>query len=323
MKIIVVLLLVFPYTASEMQQPLETEQRNPKSFAIDTKSTGEILRIINAEDKKIAFAVETSLNQIETLVEDVVSSFKQGGRLFYIGAGTSGRLGVLDASECPPTYGVAPSMVQGIIAGGDKALTTSVEGAEDNGPEGVAALKRVAFSHKDVLIGITASGGAPYVVEAIRYARDLGSKVGAISCNAETPVFSLIEADHRIFLPVGAEVIAGSTRMKAGTAQKLVLNMITTTAMIRMGKVYNNLMVDVKPLNAKLILRSHRLIREISGCSEETARDLFEASGQVTKVAIVMALLSLDKKEACRLLDQNEGSISKIMTNLTRNQGLS
>lgn len=299
-----------------MKPLMETEQRNPLSYRIDSKSTLEILDIINAEDKRVPFAVETAIPRIATIVDDVVASFNKGGRLFYIGAGTSGRLGVLDASECPPTYGVDPSMVQGIIAGGLKALTTSVEWAEDDGPAGIETLKSHDFSPIDVLIGITASGGAPFVVEAMRYAKKLSAKVGAISCNRETAVFDLIDEDHRVFVPVGPEIVTGSTRMKAGTAQKLVLNMITTTAMIRIGKVFNNLMVDLRPVNAKLILRAYRLITEVTGCSEERAKDLFETSGHNTKVAITMGLLSIDKEKASELLQLSEGSISRILDSL-------
>ncbi len=299
-----------------MKPLMETEQRNPLSYRIDSKSTLEILDIINTEDKRVPIAVEAAIPRIATIVDDVVASFNKGGRLFYIGAGTSGRLGVLDASECPPTYGVDPSMVQGIIAGGHKALTNSVEWAEDDGDAGIETLKGYDFSSIDVLIGITASGGAPFVVEAMRYAKGLGAKVGAISCNKETAVFDLIDENHRIFIPVGPEIITGSTRMKAGTAQKLVLNMITTTAMIRIGKVFNNLMVDLRPVNAKLILRARRLITEVTGCSEDQAIELFESSGHNTKVAITMGLLSVDKQEATQLLQLNEGSISRVLESL-------
>ena len=299
-----------------MKPLMETEQRNPLSYRIDSKSTLEILDIINAEDKKVPFAVETAIPRIATIVDDVVASFNKGGRLFYIGAGTSGRLGVLDASECPPTYGVDPSMVQGIIAGGLKALTTSVEWAEDDGEAGIETLKGHHFSSIDVLIGITASGGAPFVVEAMRYAKGLGAKVGAISCNRDTAVFDLIDEEHRIFVPVGPEIVTGSTRMKAGTAQKLVLNMITTAAMIRIGKVFNNLMVDLRPVNAKLILRAHRLISEVTGCTQERAIELFDLSGNNTKVAITMGLLSVGKVEATELLHLSEGSISRVLDSL-------
>jgi len=313
LKTIVVHPLLSVYTASVMESILETEQRNPLSYRIDSKSTLEILSIINEEDKKVPFVVASAMPSIAVVVDDVVEAFRNGGRLFYIGAGTSGRLGVLDASECPPTYGVEPEMVQGIIAGGQKALTTSVEWAEDDGQAGVERLKQVSFTSQDVLIGITASGGAPFVVEAMRYALGLGSKVGAISCNRTTAVFDLLDEQHRIFVPVGPEIVTGSTRMKAGTAQKLVLNMITTTAMIRIGKVFNNLMVDLRPVNAKLIQRSHRLITEVTGCDESESKRLFEAAGNNTKLAITMGLLHVSVEQATELLEQNGQSISRVL----------
>jgi N-acetylmuramic acid 6-phosphate etherase len=314
MKIFIVLSSKPFYTERVMKkQLLDTELRNPLSYQIDSKSTGEILTIINNEDQKVPFAVQPAIQQITTVVDDVVASFKNNGRLFYIGAGTSGRLGVLDASECPPTYGVSPSMVQGIIAGGQEALTTSVEWAEDDGPAGIEALKVAGFSKNDVLIGITASGGAAFVIEALKYAISLGAKVGAISCNENSSVFDIVEKDHRIYLAVGPEIVTGSTRMKSGTAQKLVLNMITTTAMIRIGKVFNNLMVDLRPVNEKLILRSHNLIQEITGCDQASAEAVFRESGNNTKLAITMQLLNTDKNNAKEMLDKAEGSISKVL----------
>ena len=297
-----------------MQEPLlTTEQRNPLSYKIDAKSTFEILQIIHEQDKQVPCAVEKSLRQVATLVDDVVEAFRNDGRLFYIGAGTSGRLGVLDASECPPTYGVNPSLVQGIIAGGIPALTRSIENAEDNGEAGILALKQANFSHSDVLIGITASGGAPFVVDAIRYAKELGAKVGAICCNESTPVFDLIDTDRQIFIPVGPEIVTGSTRMKAGTAQKLVLNMITTAAMIRTGKVYNNLMVNLQPVNAKLVKRAHWLICEVTGCSLAKAKTLFDESGHDTKTAMIMEMLEVNANTARTLLEEHEGSINRVL----------
>jgi len=288
-----------------------TERRNPASYRIDTKSTLEILAIINSEDKKVAPAVETALVPLAALIDDVVASFQKGGRLFYVGAGTSGRLGVLDASECPPTYGVPPTMVQGLIAGGQQALTRSVEWAEDNAEAGCAELKARSFGPDDVLVGITASGQAAYVVGAMRHARSIGAVVGAISCNEASRVFEW--ATPRIYVPVGPEIITGSTRMKAGTAQKMVLNMITTTAMIRIGKVYNNLMVDLMPLNSKLIDRAKRLISEVSGCSVEQAQQCYEASQGNVRVAILMAMLALDNVEARDLLEKSHGSINRAI----------
>jgi N-acetylmuramic acid 6-phosphate etherase len=288
-----------------------TEQRNPASYKIDTKSTIEILEIINTEDRKVPLAVGKCLPAIANLVDDVVTSFNKGGRLFYIGAGTSGRLGVLDASECPPTFGVSPTMVQGLIAGGLPALTSAIESAEDNPEAGVVEMKARNFTKDDVLVGITASGQAPYVIGAMEYAQNLGAKVGAISCNEKSKVFE--HADHSIFIDVEAEIITGSTRMKSGTAQKLVLNMITTTAMIRIGKVYNNLMVDLMPLNAKLVDRAKRLITEITECTEQEAADLYLQSKGSVKVAILMAMLHVSADKAQKLLQENGGSINRAL----------
>ena len=290
-----------------------TEQRNEFSANIDSKTSLEILAIINSEDKKVPAAVEKILPEIAALVDDIVTAFKTGGRLFYIGAGTSGRLGVLDASECPPTYGVDPEMVQGIIAGGIPALTRPVEAAEDRFEEGIEELKKRGFSGNDVLVGITASGQAPYVLGALEYARNLGAVTGAVSCNAESKTFGY--AKHRMYVNVGPEVVTGSTRMKSGTAQKLILNMLSTAAMIRLGKVYENFMVDLRPTNHKLVLRSIRLIREITGCSQAEAEAAFTASEKQPKAAIVMILLNIDREEAERLLAGAEGHISAIINN--------
>jgi len=287
-----------------------TEQRNDASSEIDAKNSLEIVTIINREDKKVPAAVEKILPEIAALVDDIVAAFKCGGRLFYIGAGTSGRLGVLDASECPPTYGVEPGMVQGLIAGGREALTKSIESAEDRIEEGVNELRKSVFCSKDVLVGITASGQAPYVLGALEYAGNLGAVTGAISCNADSKTFHFVK--HKLYVNVGPEVVTGSTRMKSGTAQKLILNMLTTASMIRMGKVYKNLMVDLRPVNHKLILRSIRLIREVTGCNEETARKALEGSNRQPKTAIVMVLLKTDLEHAVNLLNQVDGHINQI-----------
>ena len=287
-----------------------TEQRNDASSDIDSKTSLEIVTIINSEDKKVPLAVEKILPEIAALVDDIVTAFKSGGRLFYIGAGTSGRLGVLDASECPPTYGVDPQMVQGLIAGGPAALTSSVESAEDRAGEGVDELKKRGFGKNDVLVGITASGQAPYVLGALEFAAGLGAVTAAISCNPGSKTFDL--AKHRLLAQAGAEVVTGSTRMKSGTAQKLILNMLTTAAMIRIGKVYKNLMVDLKPVNHKLILRSQRLIMEITGCTQEKAIEALEKSGRQPKLAVAMVLLGVDSVEASRLLEKAGGHIAGI-----------
>jgi len=288
-----------------------TERRNDASLDIDAKTSLEIVTIINNEDKKVPVAVTQILGEIAALVDDIVIAFKKGGRLIYIGAGTSGRLGVLDASECPPTYGVEPGMVMGLIAGGQEALTKSIESAEDKAGDGVRELKALGFSVKDILVGITASGQAPYVLGALEYARDIGAVTGAISCNANSKTFDY--ARHKLYANVGPEVVTGSTRMKSGTAQKLILNMLSTAAMIRMGKVYKNLMVDLKPVNHKLVLRSIRLIREVTGCTEEEARESFDASGKRPKTAIVMVLLKKGRDEAEKLLRDADGHISLLI----------
>ena len=295
----------------DMLEGFTTEKRNESSMDIDTKSSIDILRIINDEDKTVPFAVEKALGPIAGLVDDVVAAFRKGGRLVYIGAGTSGRLGVLDASECPPTFGVSRDMVQGLIAGGSEALMRSIEGAEDDPESGVAELESIGFGAGDVLVGITASGQAPYVLGAMAKARDLGAVVAAISCNHGSKTFKY--AKHAIFLDVGPEIVTGSTRMKAGTAQKLVLNMITTASMIRLGKVFHNLMVDLRPVNRKLVERSKRLIRQATGCSRDEAEAAFEASGRRPKTAIIMVLLKVDKAEAERLEAAGGGPIARAI----------
>jgi len=282
-----------------------------RSEHIDALPVIEILRIINEEDKGVPYAVEKALPSIAALVDAIVHAFQNNGRLIYIGAGTSGRLGVLDASECPPTFGVPPGMVVGLIAGGDAALRRSIEGAEDHPEDGEKALREIDFSSKDVLVGITASGAAPYVLGAMEYAKSVGAIVGAISCNRDSKTFEL--AQHRILVEVGPEVITGSTRMKAGTAQKLVLNMLTTASMIRLGKVYGNLMVDLMPVNRKLVERSKRLIRQATGCSKDEAEAAFLASGSKPKIAILMVLLNIGATQAEELLASAEGRISEAI----------
>lgn len=287
---------------------LTTEQPNPASAGIDAKDTRDILAIICEEDKKVPQAVEAALDQLAPFIDRLVQRFLEGGRLFYVGAGTSGRLGVLDASECPPTYGTDPDMVQGVIAGGMAALTRSVEAAEDSEEAGKAALLERHFSGRDVLFGITASGQAPFVIGAMKYAGDIGATVGALGCNQQSGVFKY--AEFPVFVDVGPEIVSGSTRMKAGSAQKLVLNMISTSAMIRLGKVYNNLMVDLKPVNHKLLLRARRLIALATGAGAEEAATLFEASEGQVKTAIVMKLAGLSRAEAQAALAKNGGRIA-------------
>lgn len=297
-----------------------TEQSNSASADIDSRSTLDILRIINREDRKVAGAVGRVLADIAEVVDEIVAAFKNGGKLVYIGAGTSGRLGVLDASECPPTYGTPPEMVQGLIAGGREALTRSIESAEDRADEGVRDLQAIDFQARDVLVGITASGQAPYVLGALAYARDLGAVTAAISCNRNSRTFQV--ARYRVYVHVGPEVVTGSTRMKAGTAQKLVLNMLTTASMIRLGKVYRNLMVDLTPVNKKLVDRSYRLIRQVTGCSQEIAEQAFIDSGRKPKTAIVMVLLGVDHGRAQELLAAADGHISRTVQLNQANPGI-
>ncbi len=300
-----------PEITQESLESYTTEQRNERSMDIDSRSTLEILSIMNDEDKMVPLAVQRAIPALAALVDDVVSAFRAGGRLIYIGAGTSGRLGVLDASECPPTYSTPPEMVQGLIAGGREALTRSIEGAEDHAERGVADLQDIGFTRRDVLVGITASGQAPYVLGAMEWAQAEGAIVAALSCNRNSKTFE--HATHRIHLDVGPEVVTGSTRMKAGTAQKLALNMITTASMIRLGKVFHNLMVDVRPVNRKLVARSKRIIRQATGCTLEEAERAFEASGRRPKTAILMVLLGVDRARAEELETRADGRISAAL----------
>ncbi|MDC9590367.1 N-acetylmuramic acid 6-phosphate etherase [Xenorhabdus sp. XENO-10] len=290
-----------------------TESRNPSSTHIDTLSTLDMLRVINDEDKKVAIAVEKNLPQIADLVDKVAETFRQGGRLIYIGAGTSGRLGILDASECPPTYGTKPEQVIGLIAGGHQAILQAVENAEDNRQLGINDLKVLHFSQRDILIGIAASGRTPYVLGAMEYAKSVGATIACICCNPDSPMTQL--ADIAITPIVGPEVVTGSSRMKAGTAQKLILNMITTGAMIRTGKVYGNLMVDVEATNAKLIERQKNIVMTATECSKEIAEQALSACSGHSKTAIVMILSGVSAEEAKALLAKHQGFIRPAMSN--------
>lgn len=286
---------------------LLTEARNPATASLDTLSTLEIVSCINHEDSKVPAAVAAELPAIAKAVDAVAAALLSGGRLIYIGAGTSGRLGILDASECPPTFGSAPEQVIGIIAGGPRAILQAVENAEDNEKEGVKDLQTINFNHQDVLLGIAASGRTPYVLGAMAWATHQGATVIALSCNPGSPMAQ--RADIAITPVVGPEVIAGSSRMKAGTAQKLVLNMITTGAMVRCGKVYGNLMVDVAATNAKLLARQVRIVTQATDCSAEDAEAALNASQRHCKTAIVMILTGLDSEQAAALLAKNHGFI--------------
>ena len=265
-----------------------TENRNSASENIDCASTLEILKIINNEDKKVAIAVEKQLSTIASAVDAISHAFLNHGRLIYLGAGTSGRLGILDASECPPTYGTAPEQVVGLIAGGYSAIFKAVENAEDSPELAVNDLKSINLSKKDILVGIAASGRTPYVIGGMQYAKSLGATVISLCCNANAPMINL--ANITITPIVGAEVVTGSSRMKAGTAQKLVLNMLTTASMIKIGKVYGNLMVDVKASNAKLIERQISIVMQATDCSRDTAITTLNQCNQHCKTAILMIL---------------------------------
>lgn len=293
---------------------LETENQNERTMEIDTFSTAEILSVINSEDQKVAIAVEKTLPQIEKLVDAIVERLSNGGRLFYIGAGTSGRLGFLDAAECPPTYGVSYEMVQGIMAGGFEALYKAKEGAEDDAELGVADCKERNLCAKDVLVGLAASGRTPYVIGALKYANEIGAFTGSIACVSESEIGKIAQVAIEA-LP-GQEVVTGSTRMKAGTCQKLILNMISTASMIRLGKVYNNLMVDVKPTNIKLVNRAKGIIRKATGCSEEKADEAFEAAGQSCKLAIFMVLSEKDKEESEKILSEYKGHLKEALRSI-------
>jgi len=284
-----------------------TEDRNPNSYDLDLKSTREILDIINGEDQKIAIKVNEAMDQIEVLVDEVIKTFNNAGRLFYLGAGTSGRLGVLDASETVPTFSVDPKMVTGLIAGGDNALRNPIENAEDSKDAAKIDLQKENLTENDFVIGIAASGRTPYAIGAIEYAKEIGVKTGSIACNKDAKISSY--ADFPIEIETGAEVLSGSTRMKAGTATKLVLNMITTTAMIKIGKVYDNLMVDVKPTNEKLVDRATKIISEISGCDYEKSNELLKDANNNVKLAIIMATKDVDYEKASEILEKNKGFI--------------
>ncbi len=290
---------------------LDTEQRNPASEHIDRLSTEDMVRLINREDHRCAEAVALVLPEIARSVDLIERQLRRGGRLFYAGAGTSGRLGVLDAAECPPTYGVPPDLVVGLIAGGPSALLKAVEGAEDNPDLGRQDLAERGFSAADALVGIAASGRTPYVIGAMIYAREQGAPVMALTCcrNSEMSRF----ADVTMAPVPGPEVVAGSSRMKSGTCQKLVLNMLSTCVMIKLGKVYGNLMVDVQATNRKLVSRAVRIVREAAGADEKEAEQALEQCGWSCKTAIVMLLLGTDAEKAEQLLKASDGRIARIL----------
>ncbi|AXK16988.1 TPA: N-acetylmuramic acid 6-phosphate etherase [Bacillus toyonensis] len=294
-----------------MLENLSTEHRNEKTTNLDEMSIKEVLQSMNEEDRTVALAVEKEIEHIEKVVQTVIKSFEEEGRLIYIGAGTSGRLGILDAVECPPTFGTDDKMVQGFIAGGLKALTKAVEGAEDREELAEEDLKSIGLNEKDTVIGIAASGRTPYVIGGLKYAHSVGASTASISCNKNAEISKY--AKLNVEVETGAEILTGSTRLKAGTAQKLVLNMISTASMIGVGKVYKNLMVDVQSTNEKLVERSKRIIVEATGVSYEVAAEYYEKANRNVKVAIVMVLLQCEYGEALEKLKEAKGFVKKAL----------
>lgn len=292
-------------------EKLTTERRNQETMNLDQLTIKEALDKMNQEDQKVALAVREALPEIELAIQAIIKSFNEGGRLIYMGAGTSGRLGVLDAAECVPTFGVDPTMVQGLIAGGQKAITVAVEGAEDSKDLGQQDLVDIALTNKDVVIGIAASGRTPYVIGGLSYANSIGAATASISCNKEAEISQY--AKMPIEVDAGPEFLTGSTRLKSGTAQKMILNMLSTISMIGIGKVYNNLMVDVKPTNEKLVERSKRIIMEATNCDYETATAYFVKADENVKLAIVMLLTNVTKEEAAEKLRQGNNFIKNTI----------
>ena len=293
----------------EELKSLTTEQRNPRTVGVDLAPTEEILGLMNAEDRRVADAVREALPDIARAVELTVASFKQGGRLLYFGAGTSGRLGILDSAECPPTFGVSPDMVVGSIAGGRDTVFLSREGIEDSEDAGGEDVRANAVSANDTVVGITASRQTPYVVGALKAARECGSKTVLLTCNAKIRA----EVDVEISVVVGPEAIAGSTRLKAATAQKMVINMISTASMVKLGKVYENLMVDLKPTSSKLQERAKGIISLLTGLDYDGASRVYEESGRNVKVSVVMARRDMDRPAAEAALADADGFLARAL----------
>ncbi|ESW87530.1 N-acetylmuramic acid 6-phosphate etherase [Mesorhizobium sp. M0902] len=295
---------------SELER-LISEDRNPKTMDIDLLPTLEVLRKINDEDKGVAAAVEKVIPDIAAAVDRIVSAFQNGARLVYMGAGTSGRLGVLDASECPPTFGVPEDMVVGLIAGGVDALMHSAEGAEDDPKQGIKALQDIKLTAGDVVVGIAVSGRTPYVIGGLTYAKEVGATTVALSCNPRSTIAGI--ADIGISPVVGPEVLTGSTRLKSGTAQKLVLNMLSTASMIRIGKSYQNLMVDLNPSNKKLVARAVRIVMQTTGCAAQQARQALDQTGNDVKLAILVTITGMGVEEARKALANAGGFLRKAI----------
>ena len=294
-----------------MQTKPLTEQTNPNTKDIDRRSTLEIVTLINQEDKSVAEAVALVLPQVAKAVDLIVERLENEGRLFYVGTGTSGRLGVLDASECPPTFGVSPELVRGIIAGGDRALRNAIEGAEDDLHQAAIDLHTIGVSGKDAVVGISANGNTPYTLGALEFGQELGAATIAITCNEGSQMTQI--ADVSIVPLVGAEAIAGSSRMKAGTAQKMILNMLSTGTMIRLGLVYGNLMSNLKATNEKLRRRARAILAEETGLSDEVAAQMFAASGNDLKLALLMVRAQLSREAAEATLQKFNGSVRRAL----------
>ena len=297
-----------------MSDLIITEKTNPNTLNIDVASSLEIARMINEEDKKVAKKISESLTSIANAIDIISENFLKGGRLLYFGAGTSGRLGVLDASECPPTFNSPSEMVQGIIAGGDRALRFAIEGAEDSCELARKDFEKLNITEKDTVVSISASGNANYVIEVLKLAKEKNAKTIALTCNPMANISKI--ADVVICIETGAEVITGSTRMKAGTAQKMVLNMLTTGAMIKIGKVYKNFMIDVKPTNIKLKDRAQRIVSEIAHCSQDEAKAVLESNEYKVKEAILQIKYSISYEKAKTLLDKFNGVLGKVFSDL-------
>ncbi len=301
-----------PKLFSQLEKLL-TEQRNPASLNIDLADSHAIVKIINEEDKKVAFAVEKKLGVIAEAVDAIVDGLKKGGRLLYFGAGTSGRLGVLDAAECPPTFGTNPETVQGFIAGGKKAMFVAQEGAEDREEFGEEEISKLKVKSSDVIVGLAASGRTPYVHGALKKAKDIGCKTIMVTTVSSDQVE--VDVDFMIDVPVGPEVIMGSTRMKSATAQKMILNMLSTGAMIRLGKVYENVMVDLQLTNKKLEERAKRIVMSLAEVNYQEAAEWLDKADHHVKSALMMALTKKSKEEVTKMLDQHDGFIRRALGN--------
>lgn len=296
-----------------MLENLTTEKRNEDTLNLDKLSIIETVTKMNQEDEKVIAAIEKKKESIAAVIEQVVKSLKNSGRLFYFGAGTSGRLGILDAAECVPTFSTDPELVQGIIAGGESAMTVAVEGAEDSITLAEEDFRERGLTDKDIVIGISASGRTPYVIGGLKYAAEVGATTASISCNENAEISTF--ASFPIEVTAGPEILTGSTRLKSGTLQKLILNMISTISMVHLGKVYGNLMVDVKPTNEKLVERAKNIIVEATGCTKEEATHYFEDSDEQVKLAIIRILTKTSKEEGLALLEANDGFIRKAVDN--------